>query len=89
MGDQLHHVWFSYVVPSLYGNGPEDLIRTAIAVTLAYVFIPQVRRFFLRGWDRLHKRFDGLHESHDEIHDHLHHLTEQLGLERFERKGKK
>ena len=89
MGDYLHHIWFGYAWPSLEGNGPEDLIRTTIALILAVIIVPQVRRFFLHGWDKLHSRFDHLHESHDEIHEHLHHLADQLGLDRFERKEKK
>ena len=74
MGDYLHHIWFGYAYPSLLGNGPEDAIRTAIALVLAYVFIPKVRRFFTKGWDRIHAKLSGLHDSHDELHRKLDHI---------------
>ena len=74
MGDYLHHVWFGYAWPSLLGNGPEDLIRTTVAGVLAYVFIPQVRRFIERGWDRLHARLDNVQDSHKSLHRKLDHI---------------
>ena len=74
MGNWAHHLWFTYVYPSLLGNGPEDVFRTTVALILAYVFIPQVRRFIERGWDRIHTRFDGLHDSHKDLHKKLDHI---------------
>ena len=71
-----HHIWFTYAYPSLLGNGPEDLIRTTIAGVLAYVFIPQVRRFFERGWDKLHGRLDALHGHHEKTQKMLQHIID-------------
>ena len=76
MGNWAHHLWFTYVYPSLLGNGPEDVFRTTVALILAYVFIPKVRAFFQRGWSHLHTKLDGLHDHHKETQRMLRHVIE-------------
>ena len=76
MGNYLHHIWFGYAWPSLEGNGPEDLIRTTIAVVLAAIILPQVRRFFQRGWGKLHGKLDSLGGHHETTQRMLQHIID-------------
>ena len=72
----MHHIWFGYVEPSLYGNGPEDLIHTILALILAAIVIPQVRRFFQHGWERLHGKLDSLGGHHEKTQRMLQHIID-------------
>ena len=76
MGNYLHHIWFGYAWPSLQGNGPEDLIRTTIALILAAIILPQVRRFFERGWEKLHGKLDALGGHHAKTQKMLQHIID-------------
>ena len=67
MGNWLHHLWFSYAVPSLYGNGPEDLIRTTIALVLAALIVPRIRHWFEAREERLHAKLDHIIRHHPDI----------------------
>jgi hypothetical protein len=76
LGHWFYTLWFGYGWPSDRGNGPEALQQTIVYAAIAAIFVPIVRHFFLRE----------LKKAHDEVHEHLHHIADELGLKRFERK---
>jgi hypothetical protein len=76
IGHWFYTLWFGYSWPSDRGNGPEALQQTILYGVIAAIFIPIVRNFIRRE----------LKKEHDEIHEHLHHISDELHLERFERK---
>jgi hypothetical protein len=78
----LPSLWFGYTWPSLKGNGPEALVQTIVYGAVAIILIPPVRKFIKREFDKVHKT---IKDGHDELHDHMHHLADKLGVERFER----
>lgn len=69
-----HHLWLDYWWSSVKGNGPEDLTSLVFVGILSAFLIPAVRRFFHRGWDRLHDKLDGLGAHHKETQRLLHHV---------------
>ena len=73
----LHNLWFGYWWPSLKGNGPEDSTSLLIVGIISAFLIPAVRRFFHRGWDRLHSKLDGLGDHHRETQRMLRHVIDQ------------
>lgn len=85
VGGPLHNLWFNYFWSSDKGNGPEALQQTVLYALIAAVLIPVVRHFIKREFEKVHKHFE---DAHEEIHEHLHHVCDQMGLERFERKKK-
>lgn len=79
----LHTFWFDYWWSSIKGNAPEDVTSLIIVGILSAILIPAVRHWF----EQLEQRIkDHVTAQHDELHAHLHHLTDQMGLEKFERK---
>ena len=74
----IDHVWFTYFVPSLYGNGPEALVQTVVYGIIAMGVYPPLRHAAEREAKHLHAKLDkvvhhqqGLSESHAAIHDKL------------------
>lgn len=61
-GNWLHSVWFKWVVPSLEGNGPEDVI--AIAVFSA--FLPKIRKWMTA---EVHQHLTAVHQKVTAIHE--------------------
>jgi ABC-type Fe3+ transport system permease subunit len=84
-GSWLSNLWFNYAWASDKGNGPEAIQQTVVYAAIAAILIPAVRRFLKFEFERLHTKIE---KGQDEMHDHLHHLHDQLGLERFERPEK-
>jgi hypothetical protein len=89
-------LWFNYSWPSDKGNGPEALQQTIAYAIIAAVFIPAVRHFIAREFDKVHKKIDHVHatmeQNHqqrktadDELHAHLHHLGRHMGAPIFDR----
>ena len=79
VGGPLHRIWFDYFWSSDKGNGPEAIQQTILYGAIAAVLIPAVRHF-------VKKEFNSVHEKIEEVHDHLHHVTHEMGLKKFERK---
>jgi len=59
----LHHLWFGYFVPSLWGNGPEALVQTVVYAALAVIFIPPVRHWFAGHFKGMKEHAEKLHEE--------------------------
>lgn len=78
MGHWFWNLWFSYAWPSDKGNGPEAIQQTIAYAAIAVVFVPVVRRWIKREADKIH----------NELHAHLHHISDHLGVPRYERKDK-
>lgn len=75
MWHDLHHLWFGYFVPSLWGNGPEALFQTVLYGLIALVFVPPIRHWAERHVKAIHDKLDHHHEmmlqqaeSHHEEH---------------------
>ena len=79
----ISNLWFGYGWSSDKGNGPEGLQQTVLYAAIALLFVPVVRRFLRREFRKVHTRIE---RGHDEVHEHLQHLHDQLGLDRYERK---
>lgn len=54
----MHDLWFHYVVPSLYGNGPEDLISLVIVGAIGALLWPPTRRWAAGHWQHFHAKLD-------------------------------
>jgi hypothetical protein len=77
----LYNLWFNYSWSSDKGNGPEALQQTVVYAVAAALFIPVVRKFIVKHVaDIKHS----IHIHGTEITAHLHHITEQQGIPRFE-----
>ena len=66
------NLWFNYGWPSDKGNGPEALQQTIVYFTIAAVFVPVVRHFIAREFDKVHH---SIHVHGTEITAHLHHIA--------------
>lgn len=77
----LSNLWFNYAWSSDKGNGPEAIQQTIIYAIAAVVLIPPVRHFIKREFDKVH---NSIHLHGKEAQEHLHHLADKLGIERFE-----
>ena len=75
------NLWFNYGWPSDKGNGPEALQQTIVYFTIAAVFVPVVRHFIAREFDKVHH---SIHVHGTEITAHLHHIAAESGLKKFE-----
>jgi hypothetical protein len=63
----LYHLWFSYFVPSFWGNGPEAIAQTVLYGLIALAVIPPFRHWFERHIKSLHEKLDIAHEKGDEM----------------------
>lgn len=58
----LYHFWYGYLVPSLWGNGPEALAQTIVYGLIAIAVIPPLRKraeaFAKRHMGDLHAKLD-------------------------------
>ena len=54
----IDHVWFTYFVPSLYGNGPEALVQTVVYGIIAVGVYPPLRHAAEREAKHLHAKLD-------------------------------
>jgi hypothetical protein len=63
-----HALWFGYFVPSLWGNGPEELISLAVFAVLGSLIWPPSRRVIERFVQR------HLKSEHEELHAKLDHI---------------
>lgn len=74
----LHHLWFTYFVPSLWGNGPEAIVQTVAYGAAAVVLIPPVRKFVARHVRDIKEHVTGetkaLHEKLDLAHAKMDHI---------------
>jgi hypothetical protein len=58
----LNTQWFLYWWPSDKGNGPENIQWTVLALIVASLLIPRVRKFFKRHFESVHEKLDHHHE---------------------------
>lgn len=65
--DWLHHVWFVYFVPSLYGNGPEDLL----AFILVGGGLAWLGKWGAREWRGHKAKVDHIILNHPDIPDEV------------------
>ena len=63
-------LWFGYTWPSLQGNGPEALVQTIVYGLIALVFVPPIRKWFKREYDKVHAKIE---QGHAELHAKLDH----------------
>jgi hypothetical protein len=93
----LPSLWWGYGWPSDKGNGPEALQQTIAYALIAAVFVPPVRHFIALEFHKVHLKVDAVHQTvkdhveerkaaDEELHAHLHHLSDRMNLPRFERK---
>lgn len=84
----LHQIWFGYFVPSLWGNGPEALVQTAVYGSIAYLCVPPVRRWVNGHVHALHMRAlhveDAVRNAHND-HVALAQQHHQEVMEQAER----
>jgi hypothetical protein len=74
-------LWFNYSWSSDKGNGPEAIQQTIVYAAAAALLVPLVRKFIAREFAKVHH---SIHIHGTEITAHLHHVTEKMGLPRFE-----
>ena len=55
--------WFTYWWPSDKGNGPENVQWTVLALIVASLLLPRVRKFFKRHFESVHAKLDKHHEE--------------------------
>ena len=78
VGNWFHHLWFVWFLPSLQGNGPEDLL----ALILVGGLLTWLGRLCVREWrahkakmaeehQKIHERLDRAHQRHDKMLAHL------------------
>ena len=77
----LYNLWFNYAWSSDKGNGPEALQQTIAYAAIAIVFVPIVRKFIKREFDRVHT---SIHIHGQEAQAHLQHISDKMGLRAFE-----
>lgn len=75
----LHHLWFGYFVPSLWGNGPEAIVQTVLYGAAALFLIPPVRRWFMAHVvehlkQHITTETQALHVKLDEAHAKIDHV---------------
>jgi hypothetical protein len=75
--------WFHYLVPSMWGNGPEAAAQTVLYGIIALILIPPFRKFLGKHiveplkthltaeHKKLHDKLDDLHIKIDAVHTHL------------------
>jgi hypothetical protein len=56
--NSFYTLWYGYAWPSLKGNGPEALIQTIVYGLIALVFVPPIRKWFKREYDKVHVKVD-------------------------------
>lgn len=77
----LHSLYFGYLLPSLYGNGPEAIAQTVLYGAIALIFVPPIREWFERHYhsikehataeaDKLHARIDHTHALMQHVIEH-------------------
>ena len=76
----LHHLWYGYFVPSLWGNGPEAIFQTVLYGAIALIFVPPLRHFVERHVKSIHEKLD--HQHQERIDQADHHHKEALALAR-------
>ena len=69
MGHWLHHLWFTWVYPSLKGNGPEAAIQTVVYAGIAVLVWPPARRWFRAEQAELHRKLDHVIRHSKDIPD--------------------
>jgi hypothetical protein len=67
----LYHLWYGYLIPSLYGNGPEAIAQTIVYGLIAIAVIPPARHFVERHVDSIKAHVSA---EHDAMHEHLDHI---------------
>ena len=77
----LYTLWYGYAWSSDKGNGPEALQQTIAYAAIAIVFVPVVRKFIKREFDRVHT---SIHIHGQEAQAHLQHISDKMGLRAFE-----
>lgn len=80
----LHHLWFGYFVPSLWGNGPEAVVQTVVYGGAAYLIVPRFRRFVNAHMRGIHLK---LNRQHEELmaQAERHHAERMAQAERHQR----
>ena len=71
------NLWFTYVWPSLKGNGPEDLLATILVAVIASVLWPPTRRR-IEAFAARHVKSIKQHvtDEHQAVRDRLDHIIE-------------
>ena len=59
----LSYKWFIFWWPSDKGNGPENVQWTVLALIVASLLIPRVRKFFSNHMKAIHEKLDHHHEE--------------------------
>ena len=67
----LHVLWFHYGWQSDLGNGPENIQWTFLALIVASLLIPRVRKFFKRHFESVHEKLEAHHQA--VLHQAEHH----------------
>ena len=67
MTSWMSNLWLGYFWPSLKGNGPEALVQTVVYGAIAAVFVPFVRHFIKREFNKVHAKMDHIITSHPDI----------------------
>ena len=63
----LHHVWFTWVYPSLLGNGPEAVVQTIVYGLIAVAVVPVLRHWAERETKKIHAKMDHIIFHHPDI----------------------
>ena len=58
MFHELNYLWINYFWSSDKGNGPEAIQQTVIYAVAAVIFIPPVRHFIKREFEKVHHKID-------------------------------
>lgn len=80
----LSHQWYWYWWPSDRGNGPENIQWTLLAVIVASLLMPRVRRFFKRHFESVHAKLDHHHEMVLQQNEAHHEEALQLARDHHE-----
>ena len=86
----IHQLWFSYFIPSLWGNGPEALVQTVVYGVAAWIFIPKVRKYVDNHVKSIHERLERHHaEAMAQADDHhQEHLRAIKGTKKRDANGR-
>lgn len=80
----LSHLWFGYGWSSDKGNAGENLQWTALAILVASLLIPRVRKFIERHVKGLHDKLDHHHEMILQQNEAHHEEALQLARDHHE-----
>jgi hypothetical protein len=71
----LYNLWYGYLIPSLYGNGPEAIAQTIVYGLIALAIIPPFRHWAERHVESIKQHVTA---EHNRLHAKLDHHEELL-----------